>query len=506
MARSRSGKALRNTLFQLLSEVVTAICGFILPRLILSRFGSSYNGITQSISQFISCIALLKSGIGSVTRAALYKPLAEHDRRGISEVVGATEMFMRRIAMIFGVFVLGFATVYPFIVSEEFSWLFAFTLVLILSISTVAQYFFGMTYQMLIEADQNNYIISIVSIISTIVNTLIASALILAGCTIHVVKLGSAIVFIAPPIFYMMYARKKYHIDMSVPANTSLISQRWDAFAHQLANFINNNTDMIVTTIFLGVREVSVYAIYNMVANNMKKVVNSFTSGTTAAFGNMLARGEYENLKRRFDQFELFIFEVCTVLFVSTAILYLSFIAIYTRGVTDVNYHRGLLAILFCLAEFFACVKLVYENVVFAAGQFKQTKYMAYWEAGINIVLSVILVNFIGLNGILIGTIAAGLFRTIAYNIYSSKNVVHRNPLKIVNRLIYAAVCAGLCWLISTRLPIAAATGFVQWAGWSVVVLVYTFVLCMGLGFVAFKTESVELAKMALRKIDIFRR
>ena len=154
MSQSRSKKALRNTFCQLLLEAVTAICGLILPRLILARFGSSYNGITQSITQFISCVALLKSGIGSVTRAALYKPLAQHDSTAISEVINATEKFMRKIALIFSVAVLIFAAIYPLMVAEDFSWEFAFTLVLILSISTVAQYFFGITYQMLIEADQ----------------------------------------------------------------------------------------------------------------------------------------------------------------------------------------------------------------------------------------------------------------------------------------------------------------------------------------------------------------
>ena len=105
--KSRSGKAMRNTAFQLLLEVVTAVCGFILPRLILSNFGSTYNGITQSITHFLSCIAILKSGIGSVTRVALYKPLAQNDSVGISKVVNATEGFMRRIALIFSVFVFG---------------------------------------------------------------------------------------------------------------------------------------------------------------------------------------------------------------------------------------------------------------------------------------------------------------------------------------------------------------------------------------------------------------
>ena len=56
MSKTRSQKAVLNTGFELLLEVVTAICSFILPRLILSHFGSAYNGITSSITQFIGCV------------------------------------------------------------------------------------------------------------------------------------------------------------------------------------------------------------------------------------------------------------------------------------------------------------------------------------------------------------------------------------------------------------------------------------------------------------------
>ena len=67
----RTKKAIINTFAGLMYETVALICGMILPRLILRSFGSSYNGITTSITQFLSVIALLRSGIGGVTRAAL---------------------------------------------------------------------------------------------------------------------------------------------------------------------------------------------------------------------------------------------------------------------------------------------------------------------------------------------------------------------------------------------------------------------------------------------------
>ena len=150
---------------------------------------------------------------------------------------------------------------------------------------------------------------------------------------------------------------------------------------------------------------------------------------------------EDEILKKRFEQYELLTFISCYILFTTTAILFIPFIAIYTKGISDVNYIRYGLSISFCIAEFFSCVKLVYENVVFAAGKFKETKRMAYIEAVINILVSILLARIIGLIGVLVGTICAGVFRTLMYNTYVSKNIVHRSSWKILSKICYDKYC-----------------------------------------------------------------
>ena len=114
----RGKKAALNSITALLAQCVSIICGFILPKLILSHFGSSYNGITSSISQFISCAVLLRAGIGSVTRAALYKPLAEGNNREISGIVNATNKYINHVALMFASMLIAFAGVFPFIVSD----------------------------------------------------------------------------------------------------------------------------------------------------------------------------------------------------------------------------------------------------------------------------------------------------------------------------------------------------------------------------------------------------
>ena len=92
----RSKRIAINTAFSLLEETVAVVCGFILPRLILVTFGSKYNGLTTSITQFLSCAVLLRSGIGGATRAALYKPLANNNQDELNAIVKATDNFMKK--------------------------------------------------------------------------------------------------------------------------------------------------------------------------------------------------------------------------------------------------------------------------------------------------------------------------------------------------------------------------------------------------------------------------
>ncbi|MCF1675845.1 lipopolysaccharide biosynthesis protein [Tetragenococcus halophilus] len=498
MGLSRSKKSIINTICELFLQVVVAICGFILPRLILSYFGSTYNGITQSISQFIGVIALMKSGIGSVTRAALYKPLAKDDYEGISEVVNATQSFMRRMSLIFlgGIFV--FAALYPFLVSEDFEWIFSFTLVLILSISTFAQYFFGLTYQMVLQADQRNYVIALVTMLSTLANTLVSAALIIAGCGIHIVKLGSAAVFILPPLFYSYYVRNKYQIDPKAQSKVDLISRRWSAFGHQLANFINLNTDVLIVTITLGVKEVSVYTVYYMVINAIKKFVNSLTTGTTAAFGNMIANNEKQTLKIRFNQMELIIFLVSTILFTVTGIMFLPFISIYTKGITDANYIRPVFGALISLSGFLMCVKILYDQIIYAAGHFKKTSMIAYTEAALNIFLSITLALIFGLPGVIIGTIIATFYRMVRYHFYISENIIKRSKWSLFYKFVFSLITCILCVTVSVFFPTNEINSYFTWAIWAIITTILVVIIAIVIAMLLFPKDLRSIANILI--------
>ena len=489
----RTKKAIINTFAGLLYEAVALVCGMILPRLILRAFGSSYNGITTSITQFLSVIALLRSGIGGVTRAALYKPLSEKNTMEISRILRATEIFMRRVAIIFVGFLVVFAFIYPVFVNDEFEWIFSATLVLILGISTFTQYYFGFTYQMLLNADQRQCVTSFVQIFTTILNTAVAAVLIKFGAGIHAVKLGSAVCFALNPMIISTYTKRKYKIISGVEPDNKAISQRWDAFAHQVANFVNSNTDVMVLTVFTNIREVSVYSVYYLVINGLMRLLRNSIPGVAAAFGDMIAKGQTELIGRNFRLFELVVYSLSTILFVTCGIMLVPFVMIYTSGVYDVDYQRPLFAVLISIAAFFGCARIPYQHVVEAAGHYKQTKKGAFIEAILNITLSVVSVFKFGLIGVSVGTLAATFFRTVQYATYLSKNIIKRSYWQFLKHIIISVVIALSTYFIYTVMPISEMKNYYQWAKSASICFVVVLVLQILFNLVFYHEDSINL-------------
>ena len=91
----------RNIICSILLQLVTIISGFIVPKVILSCFGSNVNGLISSINQFLNYIQLLEGGLSGVIMSALYRPLAQQDDEAVSRVIKAAQQFFQKIALIF---------------------------------------------------------------------------------------------------------------------------------------------------------------------------------------------------------------------------------------------------------------------------------------------------------------------------------------------------------------------------------------------------------------------
>lgn len=464
-----------NIISNLILQIIIIIYGFIVPKIIISNFGSSVNGLVSSITQFLGYIALLESGFGPVVKSILYKPIAKKNKQEIINILNATEKFFRVIAKVFLVYILLLSVSFTTFINDEYGFLYTASLIVIISISSLAEYYFGMTYSLFLQAEQKNYISSVIQCVSYIINIVVVVLLIKINASIHLIKAITGIIFIARPLIQNYYVKKKYNIDLKQANDDFQIKQKWDGLVQHIAFVIHSNTDITILTIFTTLKEVSVYSVYYMVVKGVRAIIQAFTNGIDALFGNMIAKKE--SLGSKFSIYETIYLSVVTIFYSCTLVLLVSFIEVYTQGISDTNYIRPLFAYLLVISEILYAIRIPYSSIVFAAGHFKETKNGAVLEAVINITISVIFVLKYGIIGVIIGTIASMLVRTIEFIYHSNKYILKRNHLLSIKKILCVFVGVIVLFFLLKDHMVMNNISYMSWAANAIVVFIVSLVI-----------------------------
>ena len=479
----RGKRLFYNTLSSLVFQVTTIICGFILPRLILSAFGSDVNGLVNSITQFLGIISFLELGVGAVVQSALYKPLAEKRQDDVSKIISSANKFFTSLGQILLAYVIALVVVYPRFAGKNFGFAYTATLIVAISISSFAQYFFGIVNRLLLTADQRGYIQYNAQTLAVICNTVACFVLIQLGCSIQIVKLATSLIYLLQPFFIYLYVRQHYSIDKRIKYTKEPIPQKWNGIAQHVAAVILDGTDTIVLTLFATLSDVSIYSVYFLVVKGVKQLFMSMTNGITSLIGELWAKQELEELNKTFSWTEWVIHTGTTFVFGLTAVLIVPFVRVYTLGIHDANYIQPLFAALIVAANAGHCLRLPYNIIILAAGHYKQTQRNYIVAAVINIVVSVVTVKAWGLIGVAIGTLAAMGYQTIWMALYDSRNLI-KWPFKNFLKQIFVDALTVIIGAFATRVLSLHTVTYISWvllavktsAVWVIIVLVLNFI------------------------------
>lgn len=487
----RSKRLRLNTVSSLANQIITIVCGIILPRLILVTYGSEVNGLINSITQFLQIVAFLELGVGAVVQSSLYKPLAEKDNIAISRIVASSQKFFNKLATILLVYVIALMIGYPFVTEQDFGCVYTSLMIAVISISSFAQYFFGITNSLLLRADQRGYIQYTLQLATVILNTVACVVLIELGAGIHMVKLTTSLIYVLRPIILHLYVTKRYKINRRIKYESEPIKQKWNGVAQHVAAVVLDGTDNIVLTLFSTLSNVSVYSVYHLVIYGVKNLFLSLTNGMHSLIGELWAKQELDTLRDTFGRFEWLLHTGTVFVFGCTGMLIIPFISVYTNGVTDVNYIQPIFAALITMAHAGHCLRLPYSVMILAGGHFKQTQSNYIIAAIINIVLSVILVISFGLVGVAIGTLVAMMYQTIWMAFYVSKNFV-KWPFKYFIKQIAVDALSVLLAILAGSWISMSSISYLSWVLMAIKVALVWLAVMIPINLVFYKQYAIR--------------
>lgn len=490
--KSRTFYAIKNIIFNFGYQVINTVTNIILPPLIIGKYGSVVNGLVTTIKQIMNYIQLVGAGISESTIVSLYKPLAENDKDKVSSIYKASEKTFAKSGTIFSVMSILVAFIYPIFIEEQLEYDFLVKIILILSIAGVSDFFAIGKYRTLLTANQKVYIVNIAQIIGAIFSTLISIIMIKLDCSIIIVQLVATITYLLRITILHFYIKKNYkYLNKNATPDYTAVSRRKDATIHQIASLVIFGSQTLFISKFCGLAEASVYSVYNLVFTGINTILSTVSSAMLAGMGNLIATSDEKRVKKVYSIYEFLYYILVFICYITTYVMIIPFIKLYTLGISDANYIRPELVIMFTIMGLLNCLRTPGATMINAKGHYKETKNRALIEMAICLILEAVLVQKLGIIGVLIGTIAAYLYRTLDVIIYSNKKILMQQPKMSFIRISINVILL-IFIALTFNINLLNISNYFMWILCAIITFMISFIIVLVINIIANYTTAKE--------------
>lgn len=408
MKIERSKNAARNIVFSWIMQIYSLLIPFIIRTVMIRTLGIEYTGLNGLFTSILSVLNLAELGVGSALTFSMYRPIAEDDSEKICALMNLYKNYYRIIGLV--ILVIGLA-VTPFIPklikSDTPDGINIYFLYLINLASTVITYWMFAYKNCLLTAHQRN---DISSKVTMVVKTLLYTTQLVILCVFksYYGYVTAIIVFgIIGNIATAVVVDKlfpQYHAKGLLPKQEIKVINRKvkDLFTSKIGSVILNSADTIVISSFLGLSTLAIYQNYYSILMIVDGFVTVIYGSCTAGIGNSLIT---ESEEKNYDDLKTFLFIVswisafCSCCF---ATLYQPFMICWVGSENMLSYSY---VICFCIFFYVRQINTLLNTFKDAAGIWHRDRFRPLVTALSNLVLNLILVNYIGLYGVLLSTV-----------------------------------------------------------------------------------------------------
>lgn len=467
---SRTKNSFRNLSFSIIAYVIQIILGFFTRRYFIYYFGTEYLGLNSLFSNILSILSLAELGFGTAIVFSMYKPMAEEDTEKVSELLN----FYKKCYTIIGfiVIALGFC-VLPFMsyfkskapnVDVDL-----YLVYIIFLFNTAISYFFAYR-RSLLYTSQRNDIESKINMMFNIVSSGLQLIILLFIKNYYLYILVSGIVslsnnFVVYGITNRLYSEYLKKPTSKIDSGTKKeINKNIKALIfHKIGTAIVYSTDSILIFVLLGSTSLGKYSNYLLITSYVTTFISFFTAAVRGSIGNSIATESVEKNTKLFSKLNfvyMWLVSFCTVCIFVLADPFID--TVFNKGSTELLFDKTII-ILICVNFFTTVSRYMCGTFKECAGIFYQDRYKSLIEAIVNLVSSVIFAKFIGLAGIILGTIISNVFVSLwvepyVLNKYYMKQSTIKYFFKYTIFVVATVVTALITQFVCNKLPTGGVT------------------------------------------------
>ncbi len=413
---SRVKNSIKNASYGIGITVANTLVSFVSRTAVIYFLGNEALGLNGLFTEIISMLSLAELGVGMAILYSLYKPLHEEDHEKISALMGLYRTAYGIIAAV--TVALGIA-ITPFIgnlindVSYDLKYIQMIFLLFVFR--TAASYMFSYKTALL-NADQKQYVTSIVSSLSQLAVTVFTSILLAVFKSYVLYLIPQILGVLATNIALSKYVDKSYPFlnlkaKLDRTERKEVLRNIKDIFLKRVSGVITSSTDNILISTLVSTLQVGIYSNYNMICNIVRTLKGQLSNGLSASVGNLAVTESSEKCIEVMRQLTVMFFAFASIMTCGLMAVCSQFIS--KIWLTEEYLLKDVVVYVILFNLFLDVCGEPLWRFMEVSGLFRQDKYVGAFGSAVNLVVSIILGMKIGMMGIFIGTVCTQMIQTV---------------------------------------------------------------------------------------------
>lgn len=413
MKIERTKNATRSIAVGSVVKVYQMIVPFLMRTLMIYFMGVQYLGLNSLFTSVLQVLNLAELGVGSAMVFSMYKPIAEDDKDTICALMKLYRTYYRVIGAVIAVIGLAITPFVPKLINGEVPGeLNVYVLYLLNLAATVLSYWLFAYKNCLLQAHQRIDVSSTILLISNTIQYAIHAIIIIfvKDYYLYVITILFTQVLnniLTAVVVTKMYPEYKPVGSMDKREVAKINRKIKDLFTGKIGTVVFTSVDTIVISAFLGLTTLAIYQNYYFILTAVIGFVEIIINSIMAGLGNSFITETREKNFKDLNKFTLMFFwliGICTCCFLC---LYQPFMEIWVGKELMLEFGAVVcFCVYFCVYEINRLLN-VYKD---AAGLWHEDRFRPLSTSIVNLCLNLILVQYIGIYGVLISTVVAIAF------------------------------------------------------------------------------------------------
>ena len=404
----RTKNATRNIIFGVILKAYQIIVPFLMRTAMIYLMGVQYLGLNSLFTSILQVLNLAELGVGSAMIYSMYKPIAEDDNATICALMKLYKTYYRIIGLVIAVIGCALTPFIPKLISGDVPDNLNIYLLYLLNLgATVLSYWLYAYKNCILQAHQRVDIVSKVSLVTSTIQYALQLLVLwlFKDYYLYVIVLlaTQALTNITTAMCAdRIYPQFKPKGQIATEEKKAINNRIKDLFTSKIGGIIYDSADTIVISSFLGLTALAIYQNYFYILNAITGLITVVFSACTAGIGNSIVVETKE--KNYLNKFTFIICWGAGFCAVCLLCLYQPFMELWVGK--DLMLSSSAV-ICFVVYFFVRQLNSLFNTYKDASGMWHEDRFRPLVAALTNLALNLILVQFIGLYGILISTVLA---------------------------------------------------------------------------------------------------